>query len=172
MGCGARVPAAPWRCAQTAGRNQPSGSGAELLGGLRRHIDEEDPGRSGPSTLTAHRRGRYGATEVQPKEERVNKSGLITEVAKRTGASKADVSRFLEATMGTIRENVAKGNRVALSGFGTFERKHRNKRVARNPRKPDVPIVVPARDIPSFNPGNEFRDAIASKRRKSATKKR
>ena len=102
----------------------------------------------------------------------MNKSGLITEVAKRTGASKADVSRFLEATMGTIRENVAKGNRVALSGFGTFERKHRNKRVARNPRKPGVPIVVPARDIPSFNPGNEFRDAIASKRRKSATKKR
>jgi DNA-binding protein HU-beta len=130
------------------------------------------PAVPGPATLTGRRRGRYGATEVQPKEERVNKSGLITEVAKRTGASKADVSRFLEATMGTIRENVAKGNRVALSGFGTFERKHRNKRVARNPRKPDVPIVVPARDIPSFNPGNEFREAIASKRRKSATKKR
>ena len=101
----------------------------------------------------------------------MNKSGLITEVAKRTGASKADVSRFLEATMSTIRENVAKGNRVALSGFGTFERRHRNKRVARNPRKPDVPITVPARDIPSFNPGNEFRDAI-SKRRKSGTKRR
>jgi DNA-binding protein HU-beta len=101
----------------------------------------------------------------------VNKSGLIAEVAKRTGASKADVSRFLEATMDTIRENVTRGNRVALSGFGTFERKHRNKRVARNPRRPDVPIVVPARDIPSFNPGNEFRDAVG-KRRKASTKKR
>jgi len=94
----------------------------------------------------------------------VNKSGLITEVAKRTGASKADVSRFLEAAMDTIRGNVARGDRVALSGFGTFERKHRNKRVARNPRKPETPIVVPARDIPSFNPGNEFRDAVARRR--------
>ena len=102
----------------------------------------------------------------------MNKSGLLTEVAKRPGASKADVSRFLEATMATIRENVARGNRVALSGFGTFERKHRNKRVARNPRKPEVPIVVAARDIPSFNPGNDFRDAIASRRRKASTKKR
>src|SRR5437899_9659936 len=34
----------------------------------------------------------------------------------------------------------------------TFERKHRNERIARNPRKPDVPIVVPARDLPSFTP--------------------
>jgi DNA-binding protein HU-beta len=103
----------------------------------------------------------------------VNKSGLITEVAKRTGSSKADVSRFLEASMNTIREQVSKGGRVSLSGFGTFERKHRNQRVARNPRKPATPIVVPARDIPSFTPGKDFREAISSKlRRKSAAKKR
>jgi DNA-binding protein HU-beta len=102
----------------------------------------------------------------------VNKSGLITEVAKRTGASKADVSRYLEASMDAIRTTVAKGGRVSLSGFGTFERKHRNQRVARNPRKPDVPIVVPARDIPSFTPGKEFREAIEAKRRRSASKKR
>jgi DNA-binding protein HU-beta len=100
----------------------------------------------------------------------VNKSALITEVAKRTGASKADVSRFLEAAMDTIRENVARGDRVALSGFGTFERKHRNRRVARNPRKPETPISVPARDVPSFNPGNDFRAAILTKRR--TTRKR
>ena len=102
----------------------------------------------------------------------MNKSGLITEVAKRTGASKADVSRFLEASMDSIRTTVAKGGRVSLSGFGTFERKHRNERVARNPRKPDVPIVVPARDIPSFTPGKEFREAIEAKRRRSPAKKR
>jgi DNA-binding protein HU-beta len=102
----------------------------------------------------------------------VNKSGLIAEVAKRTGASKADVSRMLEASMDTIRETVSKGSRVSLSGFGTFERKHRNQRIARNPRKPEVPIVVPARDLPSFNPGKDFREAVTSKPRRSAAKKR
>lgn len=103
----------------------------------------------------------------------MNKSGLITEVAKRTGSSKADVSRFLEASMDTIREQVSKGGRVSLSGFGTFERKHRNERIARNPRKPEVPIVVPAREIPSFNPGKEFRAAIVVRpRRKAPTKKK
>ncbi|MEX2276053.1 MAG: HU family DNA-binding protein [Actinomycetota bacterium] len=102
----------------------------------------------------------------------MNKSGLIAEVAKRTGASKADVSRYLEATMDTVRESVSKGGRVSLSGFGTFERKHRNERIARNPRKPDVPIVVPARDLPSFNPGKDFRDAVTAKSRRSTTKKK
>ena len=46
--------------------------------------------------------------------------------------------------------------RVTLADFGTFERKHRNRRIARNPRQPNVPIVVPARDLPSFTPGKEF----------------
>lgn len=102
----------------------------------------------------------------------MNKSGLITEVAKRTGSSKADVSRFLEASMDTIREQVSKGGRVSLSGFGTFERKHRNERIARNPRKPEVPIVVPAREIPSFNPGKEFRATIVARPRRKAPTKR
>lgn len=74
--------------------------------------------------------------------------------------------------MDTIRETVSKGSRVSLSGFGTFERKHRNQRVARNPRKPDVPIVVPSRDLPSFNPGKDFREAVSSKARRSPAKKR
>jgi DNA-binding protein HU-beta len=102
----------------------------------------------------------------------VNKSGLIAEVAKRTGASKADVSRMLEASMDTIRETVTKGGRVSLSGFGTFERKHRNERIARNPRKPEVPIVVPARDLPSFNPGKDFRESVTAKPRRTAKKRK
>ncbi len=94
----------------------------------------------------------------------MNKGGLVAEVSKRTGASKADVRRALEATMAVIRESVAKGERVALVGFGTFERKHRNKRLARNPRKPHISIPVPARDVPSFNPGDEFLKLVAKRR--------
>jgi DNA-binding protein HU-beta len=64
-----------------------------------------------------------------------------------------------------IRETVARGDRVSLVGFGTFERKRRNKRIARNPRKPETPIVVPARDLPWFVPGKEFKEMIARRRR-------
>src|SRR5512132_3488921 len=89
--------------------------------------------------------------------DRMNKNGLIAEIAKRTGSSKADIR--------VIRETVSKGERVSLVGFGTFERKRRNRRVARNPRKPATPIVVPARDLPWFIPGKEFKEMVARRRR-------
>jgi DNA-binding protein HU-beta len=101
----------------------------------------------------------------------MNKSGLVAEVAKRTGASKADVARAIDASMDVIRETVARGDRVSLVGFGTFERKRRNKRIARNPRKPLTPIVVPARDLPWFTAGKEFKDMIASKRRRATPRR-
>ena len=94
----------------------------------------------------------------------MNKGGLIAEVAKRTGASKADVGRMLDATMTVVRDTVTRGDRVALVGFGTFERKRRNRRIARNPRQPDVAITVPARDLPTFNPGQEFKDQVVRRR--------
>jgi len=99
---------------------------------------------------------------------RVNKSGLVAEVAKRVDKNKADVARVLDAAMAVIRDTVAKGERVALVGFGTFERQRRNKRLARNPRQPDVTYTVPARDVPAFAPGQAFRQAVAGKRRRTA----
>lgn len=101
----------------------------------------------------------------------MNKSGLVAEVAKRTGSSKADVSRMIDSSMDVIRETVARGDRVSLVGFGTFERKRRNKRVARNPRKPQTPIVVPARDLPWFTAGKEFKEMIAAKRRRPTSRR-
>jgi DNA-binding protein HU-beta len=97
----------------------------------------------------------------------MNKNGLVAEVAKRTGASKAEIARTVDAAMDVVRETVAKGERVSLVGFGTFERKRRNKRIARNPRKPETPIVVPARDLPWFIPGKEFKQMVAAKRRRT-----
>jgi DNA-binding protein HU-beta len=96
----------------------------------------------------------------------MNKGGLVAEVSKRTGLSKADVGRVIDASIDTIRGTVVKGERVTLADFGTFERKRRNQRIARNPRKPDVPIVVPARDLPAFTPGKEFREHVLAKGRR------
>jgi len=103
----------------------------------------------------------YGGTETDDLEGRtMNKGGLVAEVAKRTGMGKAEVGRVVDAAIDAIRDAVVRGDRVTLADFGTFERKHRNERIARNPRKPDVPIVVPARDLPSFSPGKDFRSRV------------
>jgi DNA-binding protein HU-beta len=91
----------------------------------------------------------------------MNKNGLIAEVAKRTGTSKAEVGRTIDAAIKVIREAVSMGDRVSLVGFGTFERRRRNQRIARNPRQPQTPIVVPARDLPCFTPGKEFKDTVS-----------
>ena len=96
----------------------------------------------------------------------MNKGGLVGEVARRTGLSKAEVARVVDASIDSIRDSVVKGERVTLADFGTFERKHRNERIARNPRAPQVPIVVPARDLPSFTPGKEFREQVLGSRRR------
>jgi DNA-binding protein HU-beta len=98
----------------------------------------------------------------------MNKSGLIAEISKRTGTSKAEVGRVIDALIAVVRESVAGGERVSLVGFGTFERKRRNRRIARNPRQPKEPIVVPARDLPWFTPGKEFKDAVESRRSRFA----
>ena len=66
----------------------------------------------------------------------MNKGGLVAEVSKRTGLSKADVGRVVDATIDAVRDSVVRGERVTLADFGTFERKHRNERIARNPRRP------------------------------------
>ena len=97
----------------------------------------------------------------------MNKGGLVAEVAKRTGVSKAEVARVVDASIDVIRETVVDGERVTLADFGTFERKRRNRRIARNPRKPETPIVVPARDLPAFTPGKGFKEEMAAKRRRS-----
>jgi len=103
--------------------------------------------------------------------EGMNKSGLVAEVAKRTDSNRADVAAVIDETMAVIRDTVAKGERVALVGFGTFEKRRRNRRIARNPRQPEVAITVPARDIPQFTPGQAFKQAVAVKRRRTASTK-
>jgi len=92
----------------------------------------------------------------------MNKGGLVAEVSKRTGLSKADAGRAIDAAIDSIRDSVVRGERVTLADFGTFERKHRNERIARNPRQPQTPIVVPARDLPAFTPGKEFREQVVT----------
>lgn len=104
----------------------------------------------------------------------MNKGGLVTEVARRTGLSKTDVLAVVDTAMDVIRERVVKAERVALVGFGTFEKRHRNKRIARNPRKPEMTVTVPARDVPWFTAGKQFKDMVDRKRKpaKSTAKKK
>ena len=101
----------------------------------------------------------------------MNKSRLVREVSRRTGAEPAQVASILDALLDAIRDTVAKGERVALSGFGAFERVRRNPRTGRNPHTGE-PVKIPARNVPAFRPGGKFKESVAAPRRKKTASRR
>ena len=89
----------------------------------------------------------------------MNKLELIAVVAERSGISKKDAERVLNAAIDTISATVAKGERVQLSGFGTFEAKERSPRMGRNPHTKES-IEIPATRVPSFKPSKNLKDMV------------
>jgi DNA-binding protein HU-beta len=72
---------------------------------------------------------------------------------------KASVARVVDAAIASIRDTVSKGQRVSLSGFGTFERRRRAPRIGRNPHTGEA-VKIPATNTAMFRPGGDFREAV------------
>lgn len=94
----------------------------------------------------------------------MNKKELIDSIAGTTGENKRVVGDVLDATIDTITSQVKKGERVQLPGFGTFERRARSARTARNPRTGEE-IKIKATKVPAFKPGAGFKDAVSGNKR-------
>ena len=88
----------------------------------------------------------------------MNKNELISAVAEKTGLSKKDSEKALNAALETITAKVAEGEKVQLIGFGTFELRERAEKLARNPRTGEK-MTVPACKAPAFKAGQAFKDA-------------
>ena len=89
----------------------------------------------------------------------MNKAQLVEHLASEVHLAKADCERILETTVETIKKNVRKGEDVTLVGFGTFTRSKRKARTARNPQTGE-PIKVPARTVPKFRCGKDFKEYL------------
>ncbi|MGH2765106.1 MAG: HU family DNA-binding protein, partial [Actinomycetota bacterium] len=79
----------------------------------------------------------------------MNKASLVSEIVKRTDLAPADVAAVVDSVLDVVRERVARGERVVLSGFGSFERVRRNPRTGRNPHTREA-VSIPARTVPWF----------------------
>lgn len=90
----------------------------------------------------------------------MNKTELIAAVAEKTGMTKKDAERVINATFETMTASLAKGDKVAVSGFGNFEVKAREARVGRNPRTKET-IQIPATRLPAFKASKALKDAVA-----------
>ncbi|MCO4320352.1 HU family DNA-binding protein [Aliidiomarina quisquiliarum] len=89
----------------------------------------------------------------------MNKSELIDAIAQSTGLSKADSGRALNAVTEKITESLAKGEEVALVGFGTFKTSHRAERQGRNPANGQT-ITIAAAKVAQWKPSKVVKEAL------------
>jgi len=92
----------------------------------------------------------------------LNRKELVDAIQKHTLVARTDVDKVLGSLIQHTQVAVKKGERVALVGFGTFERQDRKARTARNPRS-GAPVKVKATKVPRFRAGQGFKDVVAGK---------
>ena len=89
----------------------------------------------------------------------MNKNELVAALAQKAELSKKDAEKALAAFVDVVTENLKKGEKVQLVGFGTFESKERPARVARNPRTGEE-ITIDASRTASFKVGKALKDSL------------
>ena len=90
----------------------------------------------------------------------MNKTELIAAVAESAGLTKKDSERVINAAIDAITASLAKGEKVQISGFGTFESKEREARIGRNPHTTEE-IHIPATRVPGFKASKALKDIVA-----------
>ena len=90
----------------------------------------------------------------------MNKTDLIASVAQNAGLTKKDAERVLNAAFDAMTAALVNGEKVQLSGFGTFEVKEREARIGRNPHTKET-IDIPATKVPVFKASKALKDNVA-----------
>ena len=89
----------------------------------------------------------------------MNKEELVQEIAKKAKVTQKEASEVLSIFIDTVEKTVAKGKKVTLVGFGTFEARKRAARTGRNPQTGSE-IKIPAKTVPAFTAGKKFRELV------------
>ena len=90
----------------------------------------------------------------------MNKSELIDALAARYEGNRKQAAHALESVLDTITREVAKGEKVAITGFGSFEKAVRNARWVRNPQTGER-MKSKKKAVPKFSAGKELKDVIS-----------
>lgn len=89
----------------------------------------------------------------------MNKAELVELIANKTNSSKRQTEDSLDLLLTAITKSVARGEKVTLVGFGTFQRRDRRARKGRDPRT-GAEIDIPAKKVPAFTAGKEFKQQV------------
>jgi DNA-binding protein HU-beta len=89
----------------------------------------------------------------------MTKAELIEEVSTKTELKRRDVSDIVDSVLECVKGALAKGDKVQLIPFGSFETRKRKAREGRNPKTGEK-LMISARTVPAFHPGKDLRDAV------------
>ena len=92
----------------------------------------------------------------------MNKEELVQEVAKKASVTQKEAAEVLSALVDTIQKTVAKGKKVTLVGFGTWESRKRAARIGINPQT-GKELKIPAQKVPAFSAGKKFKTIVNGK---------
>ena len=89
----------------------------------------------------------------------MNKTELVAAIAEKTDLPKNDAEKALKAFTDVVAEELKKGEKIQLVGFGTFEVSERAARTGRNPQSGEE-MKIPASKAPKFKAGKALKDMI------------
>ena len=89
----------------------------------------------------------------------MNKVELVAAIAEKSELTKVDAEKALKAFIDIVTEELTKGEKVQLVGFGTFEVAERPERKGRNPQNKEE-IIIPASKAPKFKAGKALKDLV------------
>lgn len=89
----------------------------------------------------------------------MNKKDLVQKIAETNELTKQQAADVLDTVLDSIGDAIAAGDKVQLLGFGTFEKRERPARTARNPRTGET-IEIAAASVPAFKSGKALKDKV------------
>ncbi len=96
-------------------------------------------------------------------EGTTTKADLVEEVARATDLTKKQAELIVESVFEGIIASLRAGQKIELRGFGSFKLRQRGARLARNPKKSGVKVMVPPKRVPYFKPGKKLKELINEK---------
>ena len=100
----------------------------------------------------------------------MNKAQLIDALSERFNGSRREAQHALDSVIDVVVRNVQKGEAVAITGFGKFDRRIRPAGTARNPRTGET-VKTKKKAVPKFTPGAEFKAIVSGEKKLSAAPK-
>ena len=90
----------------------------------------------------------------------MTKQEFVDRVAQRSGLSRRDAGKAVDAVLESITESLKRGDAVTFTGFGKFSTARRAERQGVNPRSPGQKVTIPAATVPRFSPGSALKKAV------------